>query len=137
MEDLVPAKLLQLEEGSLGIKVTSSASQYPPLQEPLLSALKSVFNAFSVIAEHTSYVSHHTYFVFKFLELIVTCGGDMARPLLQGMPNTLVRSLVRALPDMFTTDLVLRLYDLSSAAGRKATASDLCLLRNMALKPTI
>ena len=55
------------------------------------------------------------------------------------LPNGIfqVRSLVRALPDMFTTDLVLRLYDLSSAIGRKATASDLCLLRNMALKPTI
>ena len=61
LDDLIPAKLLRLEEGSLGLKASSSDSQYPPLNDPLLSSLKSVFNAFTVIAEHTSYVSHQTY----------------------------------------------------------------------------
>lgn len=66
----------------------------PPLQEPLSSALKEVFKALSVISERTAYVSQQTHFVFRFLEYIVRCGKDRARPVLQGMPNTLVTKII-------------------------------------------
>jgi len=138
LEELIPSKILHLEEGPLHLKspARGESQSVVPLKGPLLGALKSTFQAFSVITEHTPYISQQTHFVFRFLELIVLCGGDQARPLLQGIPSSLVPSLVRALPDMFTTDLVLRLYDLTTSNGRKATASDLCLLRNLALKPS-
>lgn len=45
-----------------------------------------------------------------------------------------VPCLLRSLPDLFTTDLLLRLYDINTVAGRKAAARDLCMLRNMNLK---
>lgn len=45
-----------------------------------------------------------------------------------------VPCLVRSLPDLFTTELILRLYDLDTTNGRKATARDLCLLRNMNMR---
>lgn len=47
-----------------------------------------------------------------------------------------VPSLLRALPEFFTTDLLLRLYDVQTKMGRKAIARDLCMLRNIQLKPT-
>lgn len=128
------SKILKLDsssEPSLAfLSSRNSELSSPPLQEPLSSALKQVFKALSVIAERTVHVSQQTHFVFRFLEYIVRCGKDRARPVLQGMPNTLVPCLVRALPDLFTTDLILRLYDISTKNGRLATARDLCLLRN-------
>ncbi|XP_014254037.1 mediator of RNA polymerase II transcription subunit 24 [Cimex lectularius] len=139
LEDIgIPAKLLHLEEGAIILKGGNSIEpQVPPLNGPLLESLKSLFTSFSLITDHTLYISQQSHFVFRVLEQIVTCGHDQTRPLLQGMPNTLVPNLVRALPNLFSTDLVLRLYDLTSPAGRKATASDLCLLRNLSLKPTV
>lgn len=70
----------------LGSGSTTSNS----LQEPLLSALKLVFRALSVIAEHSAQISQQTHFVFRFLEYVVRCGKDRARCVLQDMPNTLV-----------------------------------------------
>ncbi|XP_073978366.1 mediator complex subunit 24 isoform X1 [Rhodnius prolixus] len=139
LSDLLPTKLLRLEEGPMTLKGSASEQQQvqvPPLRPPLSNSLKIMFNSFSLITEHIPYISQQTHFVFRVLELLVTCGRDQTRPVLQDMPNTLVPSLLRALPNLFSTDLVLRLYDLTSPAGRKATASDLCLLRNLSLKPT-
>ncbi|KAK9506154.1 hypothetical protein O3M35_008141 [Rhynocoris fuscipes] len=139
LSDLIPTKLLHLEEGPIPLKGSSCDQQQvqvPPLRPPLSHSLKLMFNSFSLITEHMPYISQQTHFVFRVLELLVKCGRDQTRPVLQDMPNTLVPSLLRALPNLFSTDLVLRLYDLSSPAGRKATASDLCLLRNLSLKPT-
>ncbi|CAH1408167.1 unnamed protein product [Nezara viridula] len=145
IEDLIPGKLLHLEDGVGGsaavvssVAISSqSKTDSPQIRPPLLKSLKFLFNFFSFVTEQTPYISQQTHFVFRFIELIVSCGKDEARPLLQHMPTTLVPSLVRALPDLFSTDLVLRLYDLNTTAGRKATASDLCLLRNLSLKPTV
>lgn len=144
IEVLVPAKLLHLEDGVGGSSVGSSLTgisqnkvDSPQLRPPLLNSLKFLFNYFAFVTEQTPYISQQTHFVFKLIQLIVICGQDQARPLLQHMPTSLVPSLVRALPDLFSTDLVLRLYDLNTTAGRKATASDLCLLRNLSLKPTV
>lgn len=142
LEDLCPAsKILRLDPTSAAtdtslvfVSNTGTAPATPPLREPLASALKEVFKTLSVIAEHTPYVSQQTHFVFRFLEFIVRCGKDWARPVLQSMPTTLVPCLVRSLPDLFTTELILRLYDLDTPNGRKATARDLCLLRNMNMR---
>ncbi|XP_075220202.1 mediator complex subunit 24 isoform X2 [Lycorma delicatula] len=144
LEDYCPAnKLMRLDQSTAAaatdtslvfLGLGSGSTTTTSLQEPLLSALKSVFKALSVIAEHPSQISQPTHFVFRFLEYVVRCGKDRARSVLQDIPNTLVPCLVRALPDLFTTDLILRLYDLDTIQGRKATARDLCLLRNMSMK---
>lgn len=47
-----------------------------------------------------------------------------------------VPCLLKALPELFTTDILLRFYDIQTAVGRKATARDLCMLRNINLKPS-
>lgn len=101
MEDLCPAsKMLRLDSSSspdtslLFLSSGNNETPSPPLQEPLSSALKEVFKALSVISERTAYVSQQTHFVFRFLEYIVRCGKDRARPVLQGMPNTLVTKII-------------------------------------------
>ncbi|XP_077285363.1 mediator complex subunit 24 [Arctopsyche grandis] len=105
------------------------------LKEPLQSALQDMFKIFSQLAGRDGEVSPQTQFIFRFLVYIVQCGQDRARVVLQGMPSELVPMLVKSVPESFTTGLLLRLYDLGTVAGRKATARDLCILRNMQLRP--
>lgn len=105
------------------------------LKEPLQSALQEMFKIFSQLAGRDGEVSPQTHFIFKFLVYIVQCGHDRARVVLQGMPSELVPTLIKSLPESFSTGLLLRLYDLGSVAGRKLTARDLCILRNMQLRP--
>ncbi|KAK0084500.1 hypothetical protein PV325_006922 [Microctonus aethiopoides] len=106
------------------------------LRDPLLTALNGLFKTFNYLAGRDGEVSQQTHFIFQFLRLMVLCGKDRTRIVLQGMPQTLVPCLLKALPELFTTDLLLRLYDIQTVPGRKATARDLCMLRNINLKPS-
>ncbi|XP_392006.3 mediator of RNA polymerase II transcription subunit 24 isoform X2 [Apis mellifera] len=106
------------------------------LRDPLLSALNGLFTIFSFLAGRDGEVSQQTHFILQFLRLMVQCGKDRTRIVLQGMPQTLVPCLLKALPELFTTDILLRFYDIQTAVGRKATARDLCMLRNINLKPS-
>lgn len=104
------------------------------LREPLLAAVKDLFNNFMYLASRNGEVTQKTYFILQFLHLMVQCGGDRARIVLHEMPQSLVPCLLKALPEFFTTDLLLRLYDIQTAPGRRVTARDLCMLRNIKLK---
>ncbi|XP_060828388.1 mediator of RNA polymerase II transcription subunit 24 isoform X2 [Bombus pascuorum] len=106
------------------------------LRDPLLSALNALFTIFTFLAGRDGEVSQQTHFILQFLRLMVQCGKDRTRIVLQGMPQTLVPCLLKALPELFTTDILLRFYDIQTAVGRKATARDLCMLRNINLKPS-
>ncbi|XP_034934467.1 mediator of RNA polymerase II transcription subunit 24 isoform X2 [Chelonus insularis] len=105
------------------------------LRDPLLTALNGLFKTFNYLAARDGQVSQQTHFILQFLKLMVQCGKDRTRVVLQGLPQTLVPCLLKALPELFTTDLVLRLYDIQTTPGRKVTARDLCMLRNINLKP--
>lgn len=118
---------------SQGSNVTSGVS----LKEPLLSALDTLFTCFSQLAGKNGDVTPQTQFILEFLTYIVQCGHDRTQLVLQKMPSELVPTLIKALPDSFNISLILRLYDLSTTYGRKDTARDLCLLRNMRLLNSI
>ncbi|KAH0545736.1 mediator of RNA polymerase II transcription subunit 24 [Cotesia glomerata] len=105
------------------------------LRDPLLSTLNGLFKTLNYLAARDGQVSQQTHFILQFLKIMVQCGKDRTRVVLQGMPQTLVPCLLKALPELFTTDLLLRLYDIQTTPGRKATARDLCMLRNITLKP--
>ncbi|XP_012274069.1 mediator of RNA polymerase II transcription subunit 24 isoform X2 [Orussus abietinus] len=143
----VPAnKILRLNESgdSNPIFGTNSPQAQGPmsgqksivLRDPLMSALNGLFTTFTFLAGRDGEISQQTYFILQFLRLMVQCGKDRTRIVLQGMPQTLVPCLLKALPELFTTDLLLRLYDIQTVMGRKATARDLCMLRNINLKST-
>ncbi|KAL7305131.1 hypothetical protein TKK_0002534 [Trichogramma kaykai] len=141
-----PAKLLRLNEATDTKLIFGSNSPQVPgannggksiiLREPLHTALEKLFANFNFLAARNGEVSQHTHFILQFLQLTVQCGKDRACIVLQKMPETLVPSLLKALPECFTTDLLLRLYDVQTIMGRKAIARDLCMLRNIQLKPT-
>lgn len=105
------------------------------LKEPLQSALQDLFKTFSQLVGRDGEISPQTHFIFQFLVFMVQCGRDRARVVLQGMPSDLVATLVKSLPELFSTGLLLRLYDIGTLGGRKSTARDLCMLRNMQLRP--
>ncbi|KAG6463226.1 hypothetical protein O3G_MSEX013751 [Manduca sexta] len=107
------------------------------LREPLLSALDTLYTSFSQLAGKNGEVTPQTHFILQFLVYVVQCGQDRTPFVLQKMPSELVPTLIKALPDSFNISLILRLYDLSTAYGRKDTARDLCLLRNMRLRPDL
>ncbi|XP_050463769.1 mediator of RNA polymerase II transcription subunit 24-like isoform X1 [Cataglyphis hispanica] len=139
-------KLLRLNE--TGESVPMFGSQSPQaqgtnngqksmivLRDPLMTALNNLFTMFAFLAGRDGEVCQQTHFIFQFLRFTVQCGKDRTRIVLQGMPQTLVPCLLKALPELFTTDILLRLYDIQTVIGRMATARDLCMLRNINLKP--
>ncbi|KPJ17930.1 Mediator of RNA polymerase II transcription subunit 24 [Papilio machaon] len=105
------------------------------MKEPLQSALEMVYKLFSQLAAKNGEVTPQTHFILQFLIYIVQCGQERAQIVLQKMPSEIVPTLIKALPDNFNIGLILRLYDLSTPHGRRDTARDLCLLRNMRLRP--
>ncbi|XP_013166278.1 PREDICTED: mediator of RNA polymerase II transcription subunit 24 [Papilio xuthus] len=105
------------------------------LKEPLQSTLEMVYKLFSQLAAKNGEVTPQTHFILQFLIYIVQCGQERAQFVLQRMPSEIVPTLIKALPDNFNIGLILRLYDLSTPYGRRDTARDLCLLRNMRLRP--
>uniref|UniRef100_A0A8D8R5F2 Mediator of RNA polymerase II transcription subunit 24 n=2 Tax=Cacopsylla melanoneura TaxID=428564 RepID=A0A8D8R5F2_9HEMI len=133
------AKILRLATGGEGsegesLVFTSPSTPLRPVQEPLLSAIKSLFSYLLIITERPSAICQQTHFVLRFLEFLVTCGQDVAPPVLQHVPSPLVPNLIRALPESVAPSLILRLYDLNTLGGRRDTSRDLCLLRNMQIK---
>ncbi|XP_012540524.1 mediator of RNA polymerase II transcription subunit 24 [Monomorium pharaonis] len=143
----VSNKLLRLSETGESIPMFGSQSPQAQgstngqksvvvLRDPLMTALSNLFTIFSFLAGRDGEVSQQTHFILQFLRLMVQCGKDRTRIVLQGMPQTLVPCLLKALPELFTTDILLRLYDIQTVIGRRATARDLCMLRNINLKPT-
>ncbi|KAF7998350.1 hypothetical protein HCN44_009748 [Aphidius gifuensis] len=106
------------------------------LRDPLLTAVNKLLKSFNYLAGRDGEVSRQTHFILQFLTIMVQCGKDRTRVILQGIPQTLIPCLIKSLPELFTSDLILRLYDIQTTQGRKAMARDLCMLRNISLKPS-
>lgn len=64
------------------------------LRDPLLTALNGLFKTFNYLAGRDGEVSQQTHFIFQFLRLMVQCGKDRTRIVLQGIPQTLVSHLI-------------------------------------------
>ncbi|CAH0387287.1 unnamed protein product [Bemisia tabaci] len=149
-EELCPTnKILRLGNGmessqgsdsSLGFlngsKSSSSSDTHTPIKEPLLEALQILFKSLSFISAQ-SCVSQRTHFVFAFIKSLVLCGKQRSKIVLEHMPNNLIPKLMCALPELFTTNLILQLYDLNTPMGRKTTARDLALLRNIQMNSLV
>lgn len=131
------SKLRRLNDNSSDSSMYYSQGQSSSviIKEPLQSALEMLYKSFSQLAGKNGEVTPQTQFIFEFLVYIVQCGQDRAQVVLQKMPSEIVSTLIKALPDNFNIGLILRLYDLTTPYGRKDTARDLCLLRNMRLRP--
>ncbi|VVC95111.1 unnamed protein product [Leptidea sinapis] len=122
-------------DGSLAYFSQGQSISGVVLKEPLQSCLEMLFRSFSQLAGKNGQITPQTQFIFEFLIYIIECGQDRAQLVLQKMPTETVPTLIKALPDNFDISFILRLYDLSTPHGRKDAARDLCLLRNMRLRP--
>lgn len=120
--------MLELEDTPIGMLPGGSQSNLN-LSELLNKAIDELFRLFGVIACDPT-LTPRTHFVFLFLEHAVLCGKSQGRTLLQFMPISLVSKMMKCLPDLFTTELVLALCDTQTAVGRKAMAKMLCQLYN-------
>lgn len=134
-----PSKQLKMSNGEAAVGFTnnlnSSSVDQPKMAEPLQGACNELFNSFMMIANREGEISQQTHFVYKFLEMMVKCGRDKTRLVLQGQPvDNLMPNLIRWLPDMVSVDLIAGLYDVTTAGGRKAAARDLCMLINLQSK---
>ncbi|KAL0268602.1 UNVERIFIED_CONTAM: hypothetical protein PYX00_010471 [Menopon gallinae] len=135
------SKLLKMNNGDISIGfMTPSASNPSPassVRQPVMApalqaACNELFNAFMIISNREGEISQQTHFVYKFLEMMVKCGRDKTKLVLQGQPlQNLMPNLIRWLPDMVSVDLIAGLYDVTTATGRRAAARDLCLLSNL------
>jgi mediator of RNA polymerase II transcription subunit 24 len=96
----VSNKLLRLNEAGESVPLFSSQSPQAQdsnngqisviLRDPL-TALNNLFTIFAFLAGRDGEVSQQTHFILQFLRLMVQCGKDRTRIVLQGMPQTLVR----------------------------------------------
>lgn len=131
------SKILRLSEADsqpLFSAASSNCGGGIRLKEPLVSALHQLFRMFNNIANRDGFVSQKTYFMFNFIRLVVSSGKDRSGVILQTLSDSLVSYLLRALPELFTSDLLLKLYDINTSNGRQNIASDLCMLRNFVLR---
>ncbi|CAK1545659.1 unnamed protein product [Leptosia nina] len=138
LDAITSSKLRRLNDNSSDSSVYHSQTQSSTgiiIKEPLQSSLDMLFQTFSQLAGKNGQVTPQTQFILQFLIFIIQCGQDRAQLILQKMPSEIVPVLVKALPDSFTVGIILRLYDLTTPYGRKDAARDLCLLRNMRLRP--
>lgn len=97
----VSNKLLRLNETGESVPMFSSQSPQTQgssngqksvvLRDPLMTALNNLFTIFAFLAGRDGEVSQHTHFILQFLRLMVQCGKDRTRIVLQGIPQTLVR----------------------------------------------
>lgn len=98
----VSNKLLRLNETGESVPMFSSQSPQTQgsnngqksvvvLRDPLMTALNNLFTIFAFLAGRDGEVSQQTHFILQFLRLMVQCGKDRTRIVLQGIPQTLVR----------------------------------------------
>lgn len=80
------------------------------------------------------YITQQTYFAFYLLKYLVEVKTSKARVVLGAVPPTLVSELLRTLPELFSSALLLNMNDVMTHSGRSNIARDLCVLRNYKLR---
>ncbi|KAK6631151.1 hypothetical protein RUM43_014247 [Polyplax serrata] len=127
-------------QASVGFTTTKTGTSFSPTRQPVMvpalqTACNELFNAFLMISNRGGEISQQTHFVYKFLDIMVKCGRDKTRLVLQGQPlHNLMPNLIRWLPDMVSVELIIGLYDVTTTVGRRAAARDLCMLTNLQAK---
>ncbi|XP_016661657.1 mediator of RNA polymerase II transcription subunit 24 isoform X2 [Acyrthosiphon pisum] len=117
-----PNKIMRLDNGDCDSNGTG-------INGILLKALVALFRRIAVVASRHEQLCRETHFVLRLLEQLVMCGRGSSQIILRHLPPTLLPNLIRCVPELFTVDLILNLYDLNWPSGRKAATSDLCLLQ--------
>ncbi|XP_050548691.1 mediator of RNA polymerase II transcription subunit 24 isoform X1 [Daktulosphaira vitifoliae] len=117
-----PKKIMRMNGGDSDIN--SSV-----IDGSLQRALIALFRRIAVVASRHEQLCQETHFVLRLLEQLVLSGRGSSQIILKHLPPTVLPNLIRCVPDLFTVDLILNIYDLNLSSGRNAATSDLCLLQ--------
>lgn len=143
MDQVIPAtKIMRMTDGvspelNMQTAVTATVSgsgNEVTLKDPLLTALRDLFNMFENSGFNDGLISQQTHFIFHFLKYIVQIGKCRSSVILPAVPNDLISNLLRSLPELFNTNLILNFYNINTTSGRNNIAKGLCMLRNYNLK---
>uniref|UniRef100_A0A1A9WLL4 Mediator of RNA polymerase II transcription subunit 24 n=1 Tax=Glossina brevipalpis TaxID=37001 RepID=A0A1A9WLL4_9MUSC len=125
-----------LGDGNLFSTHTSTHLRDTPnqLKESLQNSIQYIFKIFQQFLQ-TDKLSLKVYFVYQFVSLLVECGQERVRLVLNLLPTNLINNLLKVmLTDQISVGLIARLYDLRTSCGRQAAIADLSLWRNLKLK---
>merc|ERR1711976_770889 len=75
-------------------------------------------------------------FVCHVLEQCALLSRELCRQVLAPASVTLIMQVVKVMPERFSQELVIRLFDTNSSSGRKNMARLLCLMRNVKASKT-
>ncbi|XP_031353097.1 mediator of RNA polymerase II transcription subunit 24 [Photinus pyralis] len=117
-----PAKFPRLLESSGSDSITV------PLRH-LLTALEGTVQ--------DGQITQQTYFAFQLLFYLVDVRSNSTPLILAAIPPALIADLLRTLPELFNSPLLLHLHDVSTQSGRTNMAKDLCMLRNYQLRKNV
>ena len=119
IEDFIPNKRIRVE---------SSEEQVANSLKQLLMTLE--------MRMHDGQVTQQTYFTFQLIKNLVRVRSPRPAIILSAIPPTLGSLLLKTLPDLFTSGMLLHLHDLNTTQGRSLAARDMCVLRNYILRNT-
>lgn len=89
------------------------------LRDPLSSSINGLFMMFTFLVGRDGEVSQQTHFILQFLRFMVQCGKDRTRVVLQGMPQTLVSSVLLLHREMIERGFF---YNFLGSLSSKSTA---------------
>ncbi|XP_054732184.1 mediator of RNA polymerase II transcription subunit 24 [Anastrepha obliqua] len=117
-----------------GTTITRESARPTTLKEPLHSSIQHIFKVLHKIVS-TDELTPKVYFAYRFISLLVECGGERVRPVLKLLPPQLIQNLLKIMvTEDISVGLICRLYDLRTTTGRQSAVSDLCVWRNIHLK---
>ena len=124
-----PVKLRKLNNGEAA--AASLVQEFSNKQEQLLEQAHSgLFNMLSTLGLEPVRTPRLE-FVCHVLDQTALLPTELSRQILAPAPAALIHQVVKVLPERFSQEMMLRLFDGSSVSGRKNMARMLCLLRNI------
>nr|XP_014095277.1 mediator of RNA polymerase II transcription subunit 24 isoform X1 [Bactrocera oleae] len=117
-----------------GPTVSRDAARSANLKEPLQSSVQHIFKVLQKFVTSDE-LTPKVYFTYRFISLLVECGGERIRPVLKLLPTQLVQNLLKIMvTEDISVGLICRLNDLRTPTGRQSAVSDLSVWRNIRLK---
>ncbi|XP_067643871.1 mediator of RNA polymerase II transcription subunit 24 isoform X2 [Eurosta solidaginis] len=117
-----------------GSSIARESTRLPTLKEPLHSSVQHIFKILHQFVS-SDQLTPKVYFAYRFISLLVECGGERVRPLLKLLPPQLIQNLLKIMvTENISVGLICRLYDLRTTTGRQSAVSDMCSWRNIHLK---
>lgn len=77
-----------------GTTVSRDAARSTTLKEPLQSSVQHIFEVLQKFVTSDE-LTPKVYFAYRFISLLVECGGDRIRPVLKLLPTQLVQNLLK------------------------------------------